>query len=334
MDKCAKFNKTNMPEINQYFYHPDHLGSSSFITDVNGEADQHIQYLPFGELFVSQRNGSFDSRYKFTAKELDNETNYTYFGARYYDSGLSVWLSVDPMADQRSWVSPYSYCQNSPIGRVDPSGMLDWYPEITEANKINYIAEKGDNALTLSKQYGISQSSAELITGSKGSMEIKEGTKISGEKVKKITGNKILKLDLNNSTSQQRIDQISLALNYNREEPDGFYIKDYFKNYKLGSFGVAKQEKGFIRTPSGKIPISFMITYNGSNNSISTDGRTIYNASNDQFNAEFMYNPKRTLPAINMRFFGKNNLQKISNTIEINWDGATKEEKTPNPFKK
>ena len=91
-------------EYLQYFYHSDHLGSSSFITDAAGMAEQHIQYLPFGELFVSQRNTSFDSRYKFTAKELDNETNYTYFGARYYDSDLSIWLSVDPLAQERSWL--------------------------------------------------------------------------------------------------------------------------------------------------------------------------------------------------------------------------------------
>jgi RHS repeat-associated protein len=87
-------NKANMAEYNQYFYHSDHLGSASFITDATGYVDQHIQYLPFGELFISQRNSTFDSRYKFTAKELDNETNYTYFGARYYDSDLSIWLSV------------------------------------------------------------------------------------------------------------------------------------------------------------------------------------------------------------------------------------------------
>ncbi len=93
-------------------------GSSSFITDAAGLAEQHIQYLPFGELFVSQRNSNFDSRYKFTAKELDNETNYTYFGARYGacpaecgNSDLSIWLSVDPLADQRPWLSPYNYCQ-------------------------------------------------------------------------------------------------------------------------------------------------------------------------------------------------------------------------------
>ncbi|MDD2386984.1 MAG: RHS repeat-associated core domain-containing protein [Bacteroidales bacterium] len=120
-------------DIESMPYHPDHLGSSSFITDFWGRAEQHIQYAPFGELIVSQRNSEFDSRYKFTAKEHDTETDYTYtstssvrrFGARYYDSDASIWLSVDPMADQRSWVSPYNYCQNNPIGRVDPTGALD-----------------------------------------------------------------------------------------------------------------------------------------------------------------------------------------------------------------
>jgi len=63
--------------------------------------------LPFGELFVSLRNTSFDSRYKFTAKEMNNEKNYSYFGTRYYDSDLSVWLSVDPLADKAPGWSPF-----------------------------------------------------------------------------------------------------------------------------------------------------------------------------------------------------------------------------------
>ncbi len=113
----------------KFVYHPDHLGSASFVTNIDGYVMQHLQYLPYGELFVSQRNSEeFDSRYKFTAKELDNETSYTYFGARYYDSELSGWLSVDPMSDERRWVSPYAYCQWNPVVLVDPRGMLDdWY---------------------------------------------------------------------------------------------------------------------------------------------------------------------------------------------------------------
>ncbi|WP_353744520.1 hypothetical protein, partial [Algoriphagus sp.] len=35
-------------------------------------------------------------------------------------------LSVDPLADQRSWVSPYNFVQNNPLNRIDPDGRLDW----------------------------------------------------------------------------------------------------------------------------------------------------------------------------------------------------------------
>lgn len=43
----------------------------------------------------------------------------------YYSDNIMMWLSVDPMSDERPNVSPYSYCQNNPIGRIDPSGALD-----------------------------------------------------------------------------------------------------------------------------------------------------------------------------------------------------------------
>ena len=120
------------------------LGSSSFITDATGYATQHLQYLPFGETFVDQQNG-YDARYTFSAKEKDDETQYSYFGARYYDSDLSVWLSVDPMSDKRSWISPYNYCQWNPVGRVDPTGALDWHPN----KNGDIVADAGDNAVTL-----------------------------------------------------------------------------------------------------------------------------------------------------------------------------------------
>jgi RHS repeat-associated protein len=85
------------PETEQFFYHPDHLGSSSFISDADGHGYQHLQYMPFGETFVTQKLASWSTPYQFFAKEKDDETGFNYFGARYYNSDISVWLSVDPI---------------------------------------------------------------------------------------------------------------------------------------------------------------------------------------------------------------------------------------------
>jgi RHS repeat-associated protein len=65
-----------------------------------------------------------------SGKEKDSETGYYYFGARYYNSDLSLWLSVDPMSDKYPSLSPYNYCAWNPIKIVDPDGN-DWY-EYTE----------------------------------------------------------------------------------------------------------------------------------------------------------------------------------------------------------
>ena len=136
-----------------YFYHPDHLGSSSWITTTNGTVKQHLHYLPWGEDFVNQRSSHFDGvRYTFSAKEKDSETGYSYFGARYYTSDLSVWLSVDPMSDKYPSLSPYVYCADNPIKLVDPNGEDVWKPD----GKGGWIAQAGDNAWTLHRDAGIS----------------------------------------------------------------------------------------------------------------------------------------------------------------------------------
>ncbi|HOB26602.1 MAG TPA: RHS repeat-associated core domain-containing protein [Bacteroidales bacterium] len=73
-----------------------------------------------------------------TAKELDNETSYTYFGARYYDSELSGWLSVDPMSDKYPSLSPYAYCANNPIILIDPDGRA-WKPTTSDDKPNGYV---------------------------------------------------------------------------------------------------------------------------------------------------------------------------------------------------
>ena len=58
----------------------------------------------------------------FSAKERDAETGLSYFGARYYSSDLSIWLSVDPQAAKYPSLSPYVYCADNPVKLVDPNG--------------------------------------------------------------------------------------------------------------------------------------------------------------------------------------------------------------------
>jgi RHS repeat-associated protein len=110
-----------------YFYHSDHLGSASWITDFEGIAVQHLQYMPYGEPYVNQRISGYSERFTFTGKEKDEETGYGYFGARYMDHELmTMWLSVDPMADKYPSISPYAYCAWNPIKLVDPDGRDVW----------------------------------------------------------------------------------------------------------------------------------------------------------------------------------------------------------------
>ena len=62
------------------------------------------------------------SSYTFSAKEKDPETGLSYFGSRYYNSDLSIWLSVDPMSGKYPSLSPYVYCADNPVRLVDPNG--------------------------------------------------------------------------------------------------------------------------------------------------------------------------------------------------------------------
>ena len=51
--------------------------------------------------------------------------SYTYFGARYMDHELmTMWLSVDPLADKYPSISPYAYCAWNPVKLVDPYGKM------------------------------------------------------------------------------------------------------------------------------------------------------------------------------------------------------------------
>ncbi len=134
--------------------------NSLWITDGTGNVNQYLAYMPFGESFIDQR-GSNDIRFKFTGKERDAETGFDYFGARYYASDLSIWLSVDPLSDEYPSTSPFMYVLGNPIALIDPTGMNAWIPPTEEGG--DWTAEAGDSPGSLARDAGISQSEAEGV---------------------------------------------------------------------------------------------------------------------------------------------------------------------------
>jgi len=81
-------------------------------------------------LVQSYTSGSGNNKYRFTGKERDTETNYDYFGARYYDSDLGRWLSVDPLVGKYPGLSPYNYVLNNPINSFDPNGESPFFAQL------------------------------------------------------------------------------------------------------------------------------------------------------------------------------------------------------------
>jgi RHS repeat-associated protein len=121
----------------------------------NSEIVSAQDYYPYGEILRSYTLGSgANNKYYFTEKERDTETNYDYFGARYYDSELGRWLQVDPLADKYPGWSPYNYALNNPLRYIDPNGM--WSAERDENGNIIARYEDGDTYANLYNQLGIS----------------------------------------------------------------------------------------------------------------------------------------------------------------------------------
>ena len=94
----------------------------------------YLSSLPFAEMFT------------FSAKEKDSETGYSYFGARYYSSDLSVWLSVDPMSGKYPNLSPYVYCADNPVKLVDPNGE-EISTHTDETGRVIAVFDDGDNGV-------------------------------------------------------------------------------------------------------------------------------------------------------------------------------------------
>ncbi len=115
-----------------YYYHPDHLGSTSWVTDQNGKVHEHVEYYPYGEVWWEPKYdrdgaGVKGQQFLFSSKELDEETGLYYFGARYYDPKRVRWESADPalgalLLKAPGVLSAYRYAAYSPVRYTDATG--------------------------------------------------------------------------------------------------------------------------------------------------------------------------------------------------------------------
>ena len=112
----------SLDDIKVRYFHHNHIGSSTLITDETGAVASRTVYNPYGEPDESASSGDQNFRQKFTGKELDSGSNLYYFGARYYDASIGRFISPDP-ANQTA--SPYLYAGNDPITNTDPTGL--WF---------------------------------------------------------------------------------------------------------------------------------------------------------------------------------------------------------------
>jgi RHS repeat-associated protein len=134
-------------EYKLYYFNANHLCSGSLITDGSGNTYQTLAYAPFGEILVNEFSGDYDEPYKFGGHIKDNESNLSYYGARYFDDNFGS-ITPDAMTFKRPSKSAYLLCLNNPIRYIDPDGNWEWDTEG------NLTAQKGDNAWTLAKFLG------------------------------------------------------------------------------------------------------------------------------------------------------------------------------------
>ncbi len=120
----------------------DHLGNArvSFADlDNNGVIDvqeiiQENHYYPFGMNMDGNWLSTFgdENKYQYNGKELNSDLglNWSDYGARWYDASIGRFTSIDPLASDYSFQSPYAYATNNPVLLMDILGMgveTDYY---------------------------------------------------------------------------------------------------------------------------------------------------------------------------------------------------------------
>jgi len=134
------------------YYKQDHLGSNREVTSyagTTGTVVQQTEYYPSGTAYV-EGTGVGIQPFKFTGKELIlmHGLNWQDFGARWLDNVRMQWTTMDPLAEKIPWMSPYAYCSDNSINRIDPDGKDDYFD--SKGNFVRHIDTRINNILIIS----------------------------------------------------------------------------------------------------------------------------------------------------------------------------------------
>ncbi|MFJ7215016.1 SpvB/TcaC N-terminal domain-containing protein [Amycolatopsis sp. NPDC098790] len=125
-------------EHDQFYFHDDHLGSATYVTDERGKLASHQEYFAYGESWVEETRTQEPVPYQYNGKEFDKETGLYFYGARYYNPRTNLWQSADPAVGSYLDGTPnggvrqpfnqaaYSYASDNPVRLTDPSGLSTW----------------------------------------------------------------------------------------------------------------------------------------------------------------------------------------------------------------
>ena len=224
----VKTNNTLTPEHNfgegmikgneVMYFEKDHLGSIRSVLNTSGTVLEKNDYYPFGQRHA---NSSYvvtaNNRFKFNGKEDQTvgSLGLLDYGARMYDGQIGRWLGSDPMAYAYYATSPYVYCSNNPINRIDPIGMLDdeWRYNIDTDELINVGSRGGDE-----EQH----------------VTIESNDNVFGEVT--VHGASVYIVKLRDAVAVTNYDT-GIPINYNQKTGYVYSAKDFYKRKQIVSSG-------------------------------------------------------------------------------------------------
>jgi RHS repeat-associated protein len=243
------------------YFHKDHLGSSTLITDQSGTAVQSSSYAPYG--LDREPSNTGVSSYKFNDQEQDSSTNLYNYNARHYDPATGQFISPDsiiPDVYDPQQLNRYAYARNNPLKYTDPSGHILY--DIIDV--ISFV----DSAVTFIKDPSLANGAmlamdtAGLLPGVPGAGTVKMGIKATS---KIIDATKAVKAGKKAKTAATKVDDViksgrkgkqarlkELADDPKVSNSDRGWINQEKNAIKRKSKNQKGNEKKHIRNPPGK----------------------------------------------------------------------------------